>query len=106
MRRWNKENHGWCSLLKSLRRTGLTLDQYHAKAEAQDFACAICGDDSKPLRIDHCHTHGNARGLLCDGCNTGIGLFKESESRLTKAQEYLRKWAPSQQVNSFGAAGA
>jgi hypothetical protein len=39
--------------------------------------------------IDHCHTTGKVRGLLCNGCNTGIGMFKESIPALLKAADYI-----------------
>lgn len=94
MRRWNAKNPGWCSLLKSLKRNNLTLDQYHAKAEAQDFCCAICGDDSRPLRIDHDHGTGKVRGLLCDSCNTGLGLLRESKQNMTAAMVYIDRYSP------------
>lgn len=55
--------------------------------------CAICGDQPKTTRglhIDHCHKTNKVRGLLCHGCNTGIGALKEDPSIFLKAIEYLR----------------
>lgn len=94
MRKWNASNPGWGSLSKSLKRNNLTLDEYHAMAEGQDFSCAICSDDRRSLRIDHCHETGKVRGLLCDSCNGGLGLFRDSIARLTGAQGYIHKHAP------------
>jgi len=91
MRRWNAKNSGWGSLTRSLKRNNLTLDQYHAMSESQDFSCAICGDDRRRLRIDHDHGDGHVRGLLCDGCNSGLGSFRDSRRRLGRAQVYLDK---------------
>lgn len=62
--------------------------------------CGICDCDLKmplPKRgqpldvvvIDHDHSTGNIRGLLCNGCNKALGLFKESKEILIKAKEYL-----------------
>ena len=93
-RRWKTDNAAWVSLHVGLRRYSLTVDQYHAMQESQDFLCAVCGEE-RPLQIGHDHATRKVRGLLCGQCNKGLGLFQESESRLTKAQEYLRKWAPS-----------
>lgn len=55
--------------------------------------CEICGSIAKGKRrhnIDHCHTTGNIRGLLCDLCNKGLGLFKDDTNLLQNAINYLR----------------
>jgi hypothetical protein len=67
---------------------GLTIDQYHALQERQDFLCAICHED-KPLHIDHCHSTGRVRGLLCKGCNSGIGMLRESPEIMARAANYV-----------------
>ena len=43
---------------------------------------------SKFFRVDHCHTSGRVRGLLCANCNVGIGMFAEDAARISKAAEY------------------
>lgn len=74
---------------------GITLDDYRAMYSAQNGRCEICGDH-KPdngkdgLVVDHCHTIGTVRALLCTHCNKGIGQFREDVLRLTKAIEYLK----------------
>lgn len=77
---------------------GLTLDQYHALMERQDFGCAICGhvptecaDKYDRLHIDHCHATERVRGLLCGGCNLGVGHFREDQGRMVAAMAYLAK---------------
>lgn len=77
---------------------GMTIEQYHAMLTAQDHKCAICrspgngkGRRHQPLCIDHCHTTGKVRGLLCDRCNLGIGNFDDDVSRLEEAAEYIRR---------------
>jgi len=55
--------------------------------------CAICGNEpigTKRLVVDHNHTTGNIRGLLCHYCNLGIGLFKDNINSLARAIVYLR----------------
>lgn len=95
-REWGKKN------VRALRarRYGLTEQEYDEKLESQGGRCAICGDDV-PLQIDHDHdccaressSCGECnRGLLCHGCNVGIGRFKDDPDRLIAAAEYLRKW--------------
>jgi hypothetical protein len=52
--------------------------------------CQICGlKDRRSLNIDHCHTTGKVRGLLCDNCNKGLGLFKDNPDLLNNAVKYL-----------------
>jgi len=81
-----------------LQRYGLTIDSYHAMAECQDFLCAICQEE--PIRkqmlasedgfaIDHSHITGKVRGLLCDGCNKGIGFLGDNPQVVYAAARYL-----------------
>jgi 5-methylcytosine-specific restriction endonuclease McrA len=78
----------WGALRAQLGNYGLTLDQYHAMQERQEFACAICGDVAD-MHIDHCHTTDKIRGLLCAGCNLGIGHFRERPAALVAAAVYV-----------------
>lgn len=74
---------------------GITITDYDRMSEEQDNLCAICLGEPKcrdgRFRVDHDHEHGNIRALLCNGCNTGIGSFREDTSLLEKAIEYLRR---------------
>lgn len=59
---------------------------------AQDNKCVICTADftsPKDMHTDHCHTTGKVRGILCQGCNQGIGNFKENPEALRRAADYL-----------------
>lgn len=51
--------------------------------------CDICGQHSDPLRLDHDHQTGLARGWLCNACNLGIGKLQDSVDVLRKAIAYL-----------------
>jgi hypothetical protein len=58
--------------------------------------CQICGDSPAPrkcsrLHVDHCHSTGRVRGLLCASCNGLIKIAKDSKFRLIKAIEYLER---------------
>ncbi len=66
------------------------LSKYGIDAPSSD-ACDICGE-SHTLSIDHCHTTGQLRGTLCRACNTALGLFRDSDTRLERAKLYLTSW--------------
>jgi hypothetical protein len=74
---------------------GLSVQDYDALVEAQQGLCAICGGHlstfNQRLAVDHCHTTGRIRGLLCHNCNTGLGKFKEDIELLLRAVEYLQR---------------
>lgn len=71
-------------------RYGLTLDQVAAMEEGQDWQCAICKTPLISPHIDHHHATGRIRGLLCGGCNRGLGFFRENCTSLARAIVYLR----------------
>jgi hypothetical protein len=66
----------------------MTVEQYAYLMESWDGLCGICRLACKPY-IDHCHTTGKIRGLLCNQCNTAIGLMKENLDTLRMAVQYL-----------------
>lgn len=76
---------------------GVTLEWYDEKLAAQNNRCAICAAHvsvlSKNLAVDHCHTTGNVRGLLCAKCNLGIGILNDDINILQNAIEYLKKYS-------------
>ena len=83
------------------RKYGLDLATYSAMVAEQDNKCAICAQTEtatrhgkvKALAVDHDHTTGKIRGLLCSDCNTGIGKLSEDRDRLLAAVRYLDKHA-------------
>lgn len=76
------------------RKYGLSWETYAAMLEAQGNACAIClrgfgtGKREGPY-ADHCHTQGHVRGLLCQACNLGLGMFRDDPDALRRAADYL-----------------
>ena len=70
------------------RNYNLTLSEYRELSFKQDHSCKICGVIAK-LHVDHGHSNGKVRGLLCTQCNVGLGYFKDSIQNLEKAKEYL-----------------
>lgn len=79
-----------------LRQSGVTEAQYAAMLLKQGARCAICHTHQakmrKALHADHDHTSGAFRGLLCNRCNTGLGMFLDQPRRLLAAVEYLLVW--------------
>lgn len=71
---------------------GISIHDYEAMLHAQGGVCAICGaaPKKKPLVVDHDHKTGKVRGLLCNGCNSGIGHFRDDITALDAAATYLR----------------
>lgn len=58
----------------------------------QNCQCVICGINIETgYHIDHCHSTGKVRGLLCQKCNQAIGLLQESESLFFKAAQYIKE---------------
>lgn len=68
---------------------GIGIEDYERMLEAQNFRCAICQSLEERLHVDHDHVTGKVRGLLCNACNTGIGLLRDSKSILRSAIDYL-----------------
>lgn len=82
-----------------LKRTyGLTQQEYDQKLESQGGGCAICGDkfadsQDRNLNVDHCHTTGKIRGLLCSRCNLTLGKVEDRVDLLLSAIEYLKRYS-------------
>lgn len=74
---------------------GISLEDYEHMLSLQGGRCDICGVEENPdgrrFHVDHDHTTGKVRGLLCGPCNSGIGLLKEDLAILTAAIKYLDK---------------
>lgn len=85
-------------------RYGLSHADYTTILQAQNSCCAICGT-AEPgsgfnhFHVDHDHTTGRIRGLLCARCNQALGLFREDPRVITRAAAYLsQSSSPSGEV--------
>lgn len=82
-----------------LKRYGLTIESYDAMLTAQGGRCAVCKDEGNKqsrwnrMSVDHDHTTGKVRGLLCDNCNRALGLLRDDPELVDEAAAYLRRAA-------------
>lgn len=80
---------------------GISFQAYCEKVAEQGNRCAIClqqesavrNDQIKALAVDHDHTTGQVRGLLCQTCNQMVGFSKDTPATLRAAADYLEKHA-------------
>lgn len=73
---------------------GITEADYDKMFTDQNGKCAICETEDQTGKwqrfgVDHCHKTGKVRALLCNECNRGIGLLRDSKVLLRKAADYL-----------------
>lgn len=93
----NHEQHDdaqvyWWS--RQLAKYGLTPQSWQNLFDSQGGRCAICGTDvngKKRFHVDHDHTSGAVRGILCTKCNVGIGALKDDPEIVFNAYLYLSK---------------
>lgn len=73
---------------------GISIEDFDALHAAQDGRCAICGVDpgEVSLHVDHCHSTGRLRALLCSRCNTALGLADDDPDRLRAMAHYLEAY--------------
>lgn len=88
-----------------LRRTyKISQTEYQEMLDAQSGGCAICGapepHGNGSFHVDHCHHSKKIRGLLCNGCNRGIGYLGDSVERLQLAIRYLARHQSRQTVSA------
>jgi hypothetical protein len=80
---------------------GISHAEYEAMLAKQGGGCAICGSSDTGVswtnyfHVDHCHTTGRVRGILCQPCNVTLGKMRESPDLLRLAADYLEEWSPS-----------
>lgn len=85
----------------NITRYGVSRDEVHRMKIAQHGLCKICGDpvrSGKRLVIDHDHTTGKVRGLLCHQCNIAIGHLSDSPDIALAAARYLQLHQTSGEV--------
>lgn len=105
---WNKRNPERARFVQrraSLKRLGVTPEQYESLWKAQGGKCANSGcafeaplvvpDFRQGLQVDHCHRTNIVRGLLCPRCNTALGHVDDDVNRLRGLIEYIHRGVAS-----------
>ncbi len=99
MREWRQTETGRRSNFNQdlKQRCGMTIEQYDEAYERQQGCCKICGSHHPQysegrLTVDHCHSGGHFRALLCGTCNAALGMFREDENILMSAINYVREF--------------
>lgn len=98
---WKKTNKNKMTKLNRVShyqdRYGITIDDYNKMLKEQNGKCKICyrsdtgRKSSKYFVVDHFHSTGTIRGLLCHKCNVGLGKFEDNVNILSKAITYLKE---------------
>jgi hypothetical protein len=77
-----------------------SLASYREKLIEQNYQCAICSvalvenkNTYNAAHLDHNHETGLTRGVLCNNCNAGLGMFKDDVVKMAKAISYLNSYA-------------
>ena len=89
-----KTNRRRCALKQAY---GLSLAGYEELLKSQGGGCRICGRKDvgssrcEYFHVDHDHISGKIRGLLCNGCNRGLGYLQDSPELILKALNYLKE---------------
>jgi hypothetical protein len=83
---------------KKLHRTyGLSVELYDHMLKEQGYKCKLCSSTNPQHNygrfvVDHCHTSGKVRGLLCGECNLMLGKSKDNVNTLQNAISYLAEY--------------
>jgi hypothetical protein len=87
--KYKDRNTNYCLV----RKYGITLEEYNLLVAKQNGLCGMCQKpkDRRRFCVDHDHQTGKIRGLLCDRCNTGIGLIGDSHNSIKRALLYLER---------------
>jgi hypothetical protein len=81
-----------------LRKYNIDYSSYEDMFNKQKGICLICrcdialfGDKSTVSHVDHCHITGKVRGLLCNYCNSVLGVYGEDIKIFQRAIDYLKE---------------
>lgn len=107
----NKKRNGmdsWCRKCRSAYRNEINRGKFrnvisdeNLKTMKRDtHECVICGS-SEPLVVDHDHSTGAVRGMLCNHCNRGLGHFRDDPTLLEFARIYLLSASSDEEADAY-----
>ena len=71
-------------------RYGIGLQEFTSLLFTQGGLCAAC--NRRPgTQVDHDHTTGEVRGILCLECNAALGALRDDPEKILRAIAYLDK---------------
>jgi len=85
-----------------MRKYGITVEQYDAMLEGQGGGCFICGRPPRPdisLHVDHDHSTGQVRGILCFCCNNALADFQDDPALLGEAASDLSRHGHQDEID-------
>ncbi len=77
------------------RQFGISLEDYDRMLKLQNGSRFLCARAPRPgisLHVDHDHTTGRVRSLLCFSCNNALGDFEDDPVRLRAAARYVESF--------------
>ena len=88
--KWSPAKRKQEDLKARCRSYGITVAEFDSMYAVLP-GCGICKEpkDKYDLKIDHCHSTGRVRGLLCNHCNSAIGLLKDNHMNMKSAIDYI-----------------
>ena len=87
---YKRNNPGRVRAYLLKRKYKLTPEERQDMIEEQRGCCLICGEEQwDKLEVDHDHSTGKVRAMLCHNCNSGLGMFGDSVELLSIAYSYL-----------------
>lgn len=94
---WTESTRGYVRKRHLEKTYGFTPEQWEVKFDNQGRCCASCGDGRKPgskrrFHVDHNHTTGAIRGILCHSCNVALGHLKEDKERIRALIDYIEAY--------------
>ena len=95
LRQWRKKNPVAARkkdyLARIKKKYGLSAVDVEQMRSSQNGECAICREAKDRLFIDHCHSTGRVRALLCQTCNTFLGWYEKKAETILQFQAYLEQ---------------
>lgn len=93
LKEWRRKNPAAAARADQRKRLkqkyGITPERVEEMRTAQGGCCAICERKTTRLFVDHCHTTGRVRALLCQTCNTFLGWYEKKAGTILKFQRYV-----------------